>query len=99
MTWAPCSSVWATFHTPVMKVAQTEEHGAHVILHGERFDDAYAYARTHEKEEGLVFVHPFDDPAIVAGTGTIALELLEDVPDLDVLVVPIGGGGLISGMA
>ena len=86
-------------NTPVVKVAQTEEHGAKVILHGERFDDAYAEARTLEAAEGLVFVHPFDDPDIVAGTGTIALEMLEAVPDLDTLVVPIGGGGLISGMA
>ena len=85
--------------TPLMKVAQTEEHGARVVLHGDRFDDAYARAREIEAAEGLVFVHPFDDPAIVAGTGTIAIEMLEQVPDLDALVVPIGGGGLISGMA
>jgi threonine dehydratase len=86
-------------NTPVVKVSQTEEHGARVILHGERFDDAFARARDMEAEEGLVFVHPFDDPAIVAGTGSIALEMLEEVSDLDILVVPIGGGGLISGMA
>ncbi|WP_344708147.1 threonine ammonia-lyase [Sphingomonas humi] len=85
--------------TPLMKVAQTEEHGARVLLHGDRFDDAYARAREMEAAEGLVFVHPFDDPAIVAGTGTIALEMLAENPDLDTLVVPIGGGGLISGMA
>nr|WP_314446833.1 threonine ammonia-lyase [uncultured Sphingomonas sp.] len=85
--------------TPLMKVAQTEEHGARVLLHGDRFDDAYARAREMEAAEKLVFVHPFDDPAIVAGTGTIAIEMLEQVPDLDALVVPIGGGGLISGMA
>lgn len=85
--------------TPLMKVGQTEEHGARVILHGARFDDAYAHARELEAAEGLVFVHPFDDPAIVAGTGTIALEMLAEVPDLDTLVVPIGGGGLISGIA
>lgn len=85
--------------TPLMKVAQTEEHGARVVLHGDRFDDAYARAREIEAAEGLVFVHPFDDPAIVAGTGTIAIEMLDEMPDLDVLVVPIGGGGLISGMA
>jgi threonine dehydratase len=85
--------------TPLMKVAQTEEHGARVLLHGDRFDDAYARAREIESAEGLVFVHPFDDPAIVAGTGTIAIEMLEQVPELDTLVVPIGGGGLISGMA
>lgn len=85
--------------TPLMKVAQTEEHGARVVLHGDRFDDAYARAREIEAAEGLVFVHPFDDPAIVAGTGTIAIEMLEVEPELDALVVPIGGGGLISGMA
>jgi threonine dehydratase len=85
--------------TPLMKIAQTEEHGARVILHGDRFDDAYARAREMESAEGLVFVHPFDDPAIVAGTGTIAVEMLGEMPDLDTLVVPIGGGGLISGMA
>ncbi|WP_426265551.1 threonine ammonia-lyase [Sphingomonas sp. LHG3443-2] len=85
--------------TPLMKVAQTEEHGARVVLHGDRFDDAYARAREIEAAEGLVFVHPFDDPAIVAGTGTIAIEMLEVEPELDTLVVPIGGGGLISGMA
>ncbi|HVF83560.1 MAG TPA: threonine ammonia-lyase [Sphingomicrobium sp.] len=86
-------------NTPMMKVSQTEEHGARVRLHGERFDDAYALARQMEAEEGLVFVHPFDDPYIVAGAGTVGTELLEDVPDLDAVVVPIGGGGLISGVA
>ena len=85
--------------TPTVKVVQTEEHGARVVLHGDRFDDAYALARQMEADEGLVFVHPFDDPAIVAGTGTVALEMLVAAPDLDVLVVPIGGGGLISGIA
>jgi len=85
--------------TPTVKVTQTEGHGARVILFGEQFDDAYDKAREMEAEEALVFVHPFDDGQIIAGTGTIALEMLEAVPDLDVLVVPIGGGGLISGMA
>jgi threonine dehydratase len=86
-------------NTPTMKVMQTEEHGARVILTGATFDDAYAHARTLEAAEGLVFVHPFDDPRIVAGAGTVGLELLEDVPDLDTLVVPIGGGGLMSGIS
>lgn len=86
-------------NTPTVKVSQTEEHGARVLLHGERFDDAHTRARELEASEGLVFVHPFDDPAIVAATGTIAIEMLEQVPDLDTLVMPIGGGGLISGMA
>jgi len=85
--------------TPSVKVTQTEGHGARVILFGEQFDDAYDKAREMEAAEALVFVHPFDDGQIIAGTGTIALEMLEVVPDLDVLVVPIGGGGLISGMA
>jgi len=85
--------------TPIMKVTQTEGHGATVVLTGERFDDAHAHAKQLEAERGLVFVHPFDDPAVIAGAATIALEMLDAVPDLDVLVIPIGGGGLISGIA
>lgn len=84
--------------TPTVKITQTEGHGATVVLHGETFDAAYAYARELEKERGLTFVHPFDDPDIIAGQGTIALEMLADAPQLDILVVPIGGGGLISGV-
>jgi threonine dehydratase len=83
----------------MIKVTQTEGHGAHVVLHGERFDDAHAHAKQLEAKEGYVFVHPFDDPAIMAGAGTVALEMLEDAPGLDTLVIPIGGGGLISGVA
>ncbi|WP_310466890.1 threonine ammonia-lyase [Sphingomonas sp.] len=86
-------------NTPLVKVMQTEEHGATVILEGERSDDAYAKARSLEAERKLVFVHPFDDPAIIAGTGTVALEMIAAAPGLDILCVPIGGGGLISGMA
>ena len=85
--------------TPIMKVTQTEGHGATVVLTGERFDDAHAHAKQLEAERGLVFVHPFDDPAVIAGQGTIALEMLDAAPDLDLFVVPIGGGGLISGIA
>jgi threonine dehydratase len=85
--------------TPTVKVMQTEGHGATVVLHGEKFDDAYAHARLLEKERGITFVHPFDEPDIIAGQGTVALEMLEDAPDIDTLVIPIGGGGLISGMA
>ncbi|WP_380878571.1 threonine ammonia-lyase [Sphingomonas sp. DBB INV C78] len=83
--------------TPTVKVSQTEGHGATVILSGERFDDAYEHALIVAKERGLTFVHPFDDPAIIAGQGTVALEMLADAPDIDTLAVPIGGGGLISG--
>jgi threonine dehydratase len=85
--------------TPIMKVTQTESHGARVVLTGERFDDAHAHALELEAKEGLEFVHPFDDPAIIAGAGTVALEMIADAPELDILSVPIGGGGLISGMA
>ena len=85
--------------TPMVKVMQTEAVGGKVVLEGETFDEAYATARSMEKQLGLTFVHPFDDPIVAAGQGTVALEMLEDAPDLDVLVVPIGGGGLISGMA
>jgi threonine dehydratase len=84
--------------TPSIKVMQTESHGAEIILHGEMYDEAYAEARRLEAERGLTFVHPFDDPEIIAGQGTVALELLEDAPEIDTLVVPIGGGGLISGV-
>ncbi len=85
--------------TPIVKVMQTESHGATVVLEGETFDAAYAHARKLEGERGLTFVHPFDEPDIVAGQGTVALEMLADAPEIDMLAVPIGGGGLISGMA
>ena len=85
--------------TPTVKVTQTAGFGATVVLHGDMFDDAYAKARELALEKGYVFVHPFDDPQIVAGAGTVALEMLEDAPDLDTIVVPIGGGGLMSGVS
>ncbi|NNC51511.1 MAG: threonine ammonia-lyase [Erythrobacter sp.] len=85
--------------TPSVKVMQTESVGGNVVLHGETFDEAYAYARELEAERGLTFVHPFDDPQVAAGQGTVALEMLEQKDDFDCLVVPIGGGGLMSGMA
>jgi threonine dehydratase len=84
--------------TPTVKVMQTEAVGGKVVLEGEKFDDAYKHARLLEKELGLTFVHPFDDPHVAAGQGTVALEMLDAIPDLDMLVVPIGGGGLLSGM-
>lgn len=85
--------------TPTVKVTKTEGYGATVVLHGAMFDDAYARARELALENGYVFVHPFDDPQIIAGAGTVALEMLEDAPDLDTIIVPIGGGGLMSGVS
>ena len=83
--------------TPTVKVTQTEGHKAKVVLEGDTFDAAYAHARVLEAECGVTFVHPFDDPRVIAGQGTVAVEMLEDVPSLDTLLIPIGGGGLISG--
>jgi threonine dehydratase len=85
--------------TPFVKVRATEAHGATVVLYGETIADAQARAEAIATERNLVWVHPYDDPHIIAGQGTIALEMLEEVPELEVLVVPIGGGGLIAGNA
>jgi threonine dehydratase len=85
--------------TPNVKIEQTRARGAAIVIEGETFDDAYAHALKLREEQNLVFVHPFDDAGVIAGQGTTALEMLEDAPDLDILVVPIGGGGLIAGMA
>jgi threonine dehydratase len=85
--------------TPFVKVAATKAHGAQVLLDGETISEAQARAETEAQERGLIWVHPYDDVQIIAGQGTIALEMLDEVPDLDVLVIPIGGGGLISGIA
>lgn len=84
--------------TPTVKVMQTEAVGGKVVLHGETFDEAFAHARQLEAELGLTFVHPFDDPNVAAGQGTVALEMLEDAPEIDTLAIPIGGGGLSTGM-
>ena len=84
--------------TPTVKIMQTEGHGATVVLHGETYDAAFDHARQLESERGLTFVPPFDDVDIIAGQGTIALEMLADVPEIDMLAVPIGGGGLLSGV-
>ena len=85
--------------TPSVKVTQTQGHGARVVLYGERFDDAYAKALEIIAAEGQTLVHPFDDPRVIAGAGTVAVEMLEDQPAIDAIVVPVGGGGLLSGMA
>ena len=84
--------------TPSIKVMQTESHGAQIVLHGSMFDDAYTHAMRLAEERSLTFVHPFDDPEVIAGQGTVALEMLADAPQIETLVVPIGGGGLISGV-
>ncbi len=84
--------------TPEVKVSRTREFGAEVVLEGDNFDEARACAERLAVTRGLVIVHPFDDPEVIAGQGTIALEMLDDNPDLDALVAPIGGGGLLSGM-
>ncbi|ARA94067.1 threonine ammonia-lyase [Rhodothermaceae bacterium RA] len=86
-------------HTPYVKVERTRSFGAEVILHGETFDETRALTDRLTAEQGLCLVHPYDDPLVIAGQGTIGLEMLDDHPDLDVLVVPVGGGGLISGIA
>ncbi|MFQ3595687.1 MAG: threonine ammonia-lyase [Sphingomonadaceae bacterium] len=86
-------------HTPLIKVQQTEGHDALVVLHGEKLEESHAHAMALAEKRGLVFVHPFDDPRIIAGQGTAAVELLDDAPEVDTLLVPIGGGGLISGTA
>ena len=85
--------------TPFVKVDNTRRHGAEVILSGTTLDEAATFARALERERGLTFIHPYDDPLIIAGQGTLGLEMLEAVPRLDCLVVPVGGGGLISGIA
>lgn len=85
--------------TPFTKIRRTEAFGAEVLLHGDTLNAAEPFAHEKAAAEGLTFVHPYEDEAIIAGQGTVGLEILEDVPDVDVVVVPIGGGGIISGIA
>lgn len=85
--------------TPYVKVEQTEKLGARVILCGEDFDDANAHAQEICAQDGKIYVHPFDDPHVVAGQGTLAAEMLRQEPDIDIMVAPVGGGGLVAGMA
>jgi threonine dehydratase len=85
--------------TPGVKVERTRGFGAEVVLHGDSLEESRAHARGLSEREGLVFVHPYDDEAIIAGQGTVALEMLRAQPDIDTLVIAVGGGGLISGMA
>jgi threonine dehydratase len=85
--------------TPGVKVERTRGFGAEIVLHGDSLDEARAHAQQLAAQQGLVFVHPYDDPDIVAGQGTVALEMLAEIPELDTLVIAVGGGGLIAGMA
>ena len=84
---------------PLAKVKATRELGAQVVLHGAVYDDAYAEAKRIQAETGAVFIHPFDDPMVIAGQGTIGLEIMDEVPDIGTVLVPIGGGGLAAGVA
>ena len=85
--------------TPLVKVSATRTYGAEVILEGANYEEAYAEALRRSQEERLTFLHPFDDDAVIAGQGTLGLELLAQLPSIEVIVVPIGGGGLASGLA
>jgi threonine dehydratase len=93
------ATVYMPESTPPQKVFATRDYGAEVVLTGRNFDEAYATALQAQKETGALFVHPFDDPLVMAGQGTIGLEVLDELPDLATILVPIGGGGLIAGIA
>ena len=93
------ATIFVPVGTPTVKIENTRRHGADVVEAGATLEESAALAADHGRQQRLVFIHPYDDPLIIAGQGTIAIEMLALVPDLDVLVVPIGGGGLISGMA
>lgn len=85
--------------TPIAKVSATQGYGANVVLHGECYDDAYAHALEIQQKNNAVFIHPFDDEDVIAGQGTIAYEIFHDLPNVDAIVVPAGGGGLLAGIA
>jgi len=91
--------VFMPVFTPPLKVIATRSYGAEVVLEGETFDDAFAAAMKYQEKSGAVFVHPFDDPHIIAGQGTIGLELFQSMDSIEDVVVPIGGGGMIAGIA
>ena len=93
------ATIFVPVGTPTVKIENTRRHGATVIEGGATLEEAASLAREYGESRGLTYIHPYDDPLIIAGQGTIALEMLASTPDLDVLIVPIGGGGLISGMA
>lgn len=98
-TYGCKSTICMPKHAPLSKVAATKGYGANVVLYGDFFDEAAAKAAELAQEHGYTFVHPFNDPLVIAGQGTISLEILEDMDDIDAIIAPIGGGGLISGLA
>ena len=93
------SSIVMPKTTPYLKIESTKNYGGNIILHGKCYDDAFVKAKKIEEEDGKVFIHPFNDKNVIYGQGTIALEIFEEINDLDYIVVPIGGGGLISGIS
>ena len=93
------SEIWMPLTTPLVKVSSTQSHGAEVVLHGTGFDETYEASLERCRERGATFIHPFDDEVVIAGQGTIALELVEQIRGLEVVVTSVGGGGLISGIA
>ncbi len=95
----PVATIVMPETTPLIKVEATEKLGATVVLHGDTYDDAYKEARRLEAETGATFVHPFDDREVIIGQGTIALEILDELPETDIILIPVGGGGLVAGIA
>ncbi|WP_347548948.1 threonine ammonia-lyase [Pseudalkalibacillus hwajinpoensis] len=93
------SKIFMPAQTPISKIEATRSYGAEIVLEGDSYNEAFAGAQCEQKERGATFVHAFDDPDVMAGQGTVALEMMQQCPDLDVILVPVGGGGLLAGMA
>ncbi|MFK3960358.1 threonine ammonia-lyase [Guptibacillus hwajinpoensis] len=93
------AKIYMPVHTPTSKIDATRSYGAEVVLEGESYNEAFSGADRERVEKGATFVHAFDDPEVMAGQGTVALEMMQQCPDLDTILVPVGGGGLLAGMA
>ncbi|WP_349769341.1 threonine ammonia-lyase [Bacillus sp. NTK071] len=93
------AKIFMPVHTPISKIEATRSYGAEIVLEGESYNEAFKGAEREQKERGATFVHAFDDPDVMAGQGTVALEMMQQCPDLDTILVPVGGGGLLAGMA
>ncbi|MDO6658182.1 MULTISPECIES: threonine ammonia-lyase [Bacillaceae] len=93
------AKIYMPVHTPTSKIDATRSYGAEVVLEGESYNEAFSGADRERVEKGATFVHAFDDPEVMAGQGTVALEMMQQCPDLDAILVPVGGGGLLAGMA